>query len=682
MRMTKIFAFIMIFMALATLFASPSFAEKAKTTKQNGKRWILGDVLGQVTRQTNVSLKDDFYSAINKSWLAENHLKPSDISTGTFSLQSDKIRDDLIELLDGKDLKDKEFATLQLYFRQLCNMERRNKEGLKPLVLFIKEIEDIKTLDELSAYTLRLDKPANGLSGEGASTDLKNASVKSVYISATDLSLDDADEYKNLTDLGKRLKASREFEVSTILKRMGKTEEEVKKLLADSFKFENLLAPHIYGLSVTKQADIYEKIYNLRTLEDLKKAAGAYPLDKLLEPYVKVGVTRFVLEEPKWLEAMARLYTQENLELMKAYLICNTVSALATSLDQASIDTAMESAKMVYGKDITYTPKERAYYRVYGKFSMNLGRLYSEHFASPATKKKISDLIDKVVAIYDKRLANATWLSEQTRKTARAKLASLKKFVCFPEDWSDFDITKLVLKSEAEGGDVISNSLKISEFYALKNIREANDPVKKDKWKMSPATVNACYSPLKNSITITSGIARGDFYDENNMARIMGGIGTIIAHEITHAFDKHGSQFDKNGNMKNWWTEQDRKEFEKRSSTVRDYFGSIEVMDGKFLDGELSLGENVADLGGVSCMLELAKDYKDFDYKEFFETYARIWKKQMPKEVIDVILKDPHAPGYVRTNACVQQFEEFYKAFDVHEGDGMYLPPQNRVAVW
>ena len=128
--------------------------------------------------------------------------------------------------------------------------------------------------------------------------------------------------------------------------------------------------------------------------------------------------------------------------------------------------------------------------------------------------------------------------------------------------------------------------------------------------------------------------------------------------------------------------EQDRKEFEKRSSTVRDYFGSIEVMDGKFLDGELSLGENVADLGGVSCMLELAKDYKDFDYKEFFETYARIWKKQMPKEVIDVILKDPHAPGYVRTNACVQQFEEFYKAFDVHEGDGMYLPPQNRVAVW
>ena len=645
-------------------------------------RWIPATVLGEVTKDTVASPKDDFYTAVNKPWLMENHLKPSDISTGTFSIESDKIRDDLIALLDGAPLQDKEFATMQLFFRQLCNMEKRNKQGVRPLAPYIKEIENIKTIEELSAYIVRLDRPANGLSGEGASTDLKNASVKSVYISATDLTLDDADEYKEMTDLGRRLKASDEYEVTEILKLLGKTEAEAKKILADSYKFEELLAPHIYGLSVTKKSDIYEKIYNLRTLDELKKSAGQYPIEALLEHFVKVGVTRFVLEEPDWLDAMARVYCQENLELMKSYLICNTVSAMATSLDQRSIDIAMESAKIVYGKDITYTPKERAYYRIKGSFSMNVGRLYASHFATEATKKKLSDLIDRVIAIYDKRLEGATWLSQETRQTARQKLASMKKFVCYPEDWSDFDITKLDLKSDEEGGDVISNTLRIGEFYALKNIREANDPVKKDKWNMSPATVNACYSPLKNSITITAGIARGDFYDEADTSRIMGGIGTIIAHEITHAFDKHGSQFDKDGNMKNWWTQEDKDEFEKRSSTVRDYFGSLEVLDGKKLDGELSLGENVADLGGLSCMLELARDYKDFDYKNFFTTYAKIWKSQMPREVIDVILKDPHAPGYIRTNACLQQFEEFHRTFGVAEGDGMFLAPEKRVKVW
>ena len=215
-------------------------------------------------------------------------------------------------------------------------------------------------------------------------------------------------------------------------------------------------------------------------------------------------------------------------------------------------------------------------------------------------------------------------------------------------------------------------------------IEKAKAKIDSNMWSKPPQEVNASYRATDNSINIPAGILGGAFYDpEASEAEQMGAIGMIIGHEITHGFDENGSQYDKDGNLNNWWTEEDRAAFEERSSKVSDYFSQFEVLPGVYINGELTIGETVADLGGLSCMLEIAKGIDGFDYEAFFKSYARLWKSQMLPNMLEMTVQtDPHPPGYLRTNAIVQQVQEFYDTFGVEEGDGMYLAQDERLAVW
>ncbi|MEG2297494.1 MAG: M13 family metallopeptidase, partial [Clostridium sp.] len=371
----------------------------------------------------------------------------------------------------------------------------------------------------------------------------------------------------------------------------------------------------------------------------------------------------------------------ENLEGFKAILLCNTLFSTASYLDQECMDLADEARSTMAGITVHSVLEDEAYNLCSTYLSMPIGRMFAENYVSPDTKQTVEDVITEVVAIYKKRLSATEWLGKETRAKAIEKLDNLRVRVAYPDDWSKYDVSDIVFSEE---GSLVDDILAIDLHTYHEQMKSLLEPIDPEKWNgLSPQTVNAFYNPMDNSINILAGILGGTLYNpEGSIEEIAGGIGIVIGHEITHGFDTLGSQYDKNGNMNNWWTDADRAAFVALTDKVDAYFSAIEVLPGKYVDGQLTIGETVADLGGLSCMLEMAKNYENFNYEAFFKTYARIWPQKESIEIAEMLLQDVHAPSYLRTNVIVQQFQEFYDAFGITKGDGMYLAPKRRLSVW
>ena len=378
---------------------------------------------------------------------------------------------------------------------------------------------------------------------------------------------------------------------------------------------------------------------------------------------------------------------------MCVILLVSVMSGCGTSvrepeiLDQVSMDLRNERYKMLYGLENGIDISEWAYEicaSENSKLGMAAGKMYADTYVSEKTKAEVTDIAEEVIAVYKRRLENNEWLTEETRKKAIEKLDNMKLQVAYPDDWSLYDYSGLEFKSTEDGGSLIEN-YKALDIYSVKmDARQAVLPVDKERWVAPPQTVNAGYYPAGNSILMFAGYLGGEVYEpEAPIEKKMAAIGCVIGHEISHGFDNNGNQYDKDGNQVNWWTEEDKTAFDERVSEVSAYFSQFETLPGLYVNGELVRAEAVADLGGMSCMLEIAKGIEDFDYEMFFEAYANGWKMACTEESLEnAVRTDEHPLNNLRVNAIVQQFEEFYDTYDVKEGDGMYLAPEKRLAVW
>ncbi|XCC63566.1 M13 family metallopeptidase [Christensenella massiliensis] len=496
-------------------------------------------------------------------------------------------------------------------------------------------------------------------------------------------SLSDADEYKSITDVGQRKKDAEEVMFKKLLARAGYSEEEAAGLWEAFFALETEIAQASIGNAEGASADIRDKAYNPKSAAELAELSPDFPLMEILKPYTDGGVDRFILTEPEWLAKMNELYTEENVEGFKAWLIYQTLTGTAGMLDQECLDIMTEYSGAAVGNAQMELPTEQlAYEMCSALFDMAIGKLYVESYVTEETKRDVTELVNDAVAVYRQRLEENEWLGDETKERALEKLDTLKVRVAYPDDWSLYDYSDYALP---EDGGIIDDILAVREKAQSKKVDRAKAEIDKDLWMTAPQTVNAFYQPTDNSINIPAGILGGDFYDPNGtVEQQMGSLGIIIGHEITHGFDSNmGSLYDKDGNLSNWWTEEDRAAFKERTDKVGAYYAGIEVLPGKYVNGEYTIGETVADLGGMSCMLELAKGIDGFDYQTFFESWAKVWKLQESEETAEYMLQiDTHAPGYLRANVNVQQFQEFYDAFGVEEGDGMYLAPEERLSVW
>lgn len=635
-----------------------------------------------------VRLNDDFYDAVNSDWIKNAKIEDGKSTASTFddveNKVTEQIKDIINNLLINKDAykeNSDEKKIINIYNNTL-NIEARNREGIKPVKENLDEIKSIGTIDDITK--LWKDKRIlNSTIKFSVEKDIKDVKTNILYISPTALSLGDSDEYTNPTENSKKERKLTEDYYNKILMLSGYTQQESQKKVDDMFKFEEMVAPYIKGKkekATTK--NLIDEQYNVYTVAELNNLAPNLNLPEIMNYMGIDKANKIILEDPEWLKAFNKLYNQENLPLIKNYIEIVNLLYASNYLSEDFENANKEYASNMLGITGNVSKEEEAVDNVNSMMGMAIGRLYSEKYVPEKTKKDVESITKDIIAVYKRRIDNLDWMSSQTKKNAIDKLDKLKIKIAYPDSWNDY--SKLDIKSYEEGGSLFQNAMTLRIFERDKMFNKINKLVDKDEDQFKPQTVNAFYSATENSIIIPGGIIQGHFYDVNAPKEVnLGGIGVIIGHEISHAFDNTGAQYDSDGNLNNWWTEEDYKEFMQKTQKVANFYSQIEAMPGEKLDGNLTVGENIADIGGVSCLLDILGEMNNANYKAFFESYAVTWRQITTKEYATyALIIDVHSPNKVRVNAVLPQFQKFYDTYGITEKDGMYVKPGDRIGIW
>ena len=655
--------------------ATPAPENEAATTVV----WPDPGIAGNLPE--NPSPKDDLAAYLNYDWYKTTDIPAGYSAWSSFSQLGETVRNNMIETLKAPDdsVDQQKAAAL---FAMIKDEEARNAAGIGSLKSTLDALMDVNSLDDLSKL---LASDANlfyfsPLFAVGVSPDYKNSSVNVASVYAPYLSLTDSAEYAARTEQGERMKAANDVYYKALLTHNGVAEAEADKLIADAFAWETELSKGVYPVATTYRDDYYMLTYNVFSPEDFAALAPDVPFAAVLGKVGYGAASRFIVTEPEAIKTLNSLYTEEQLPGLKGYLVTNLLSASAAYCDSFSADASIDWSNEVYGSTGRKPDDIRAFALCDSLFGELLGRIYAAKFFDKGAKEDVTEMVREVFAAYKTRLAAADWLSEATRKTAIDKLDGMTLRIGYPEVYR-FDWSKITVDANKP---LVDNVIAITAEETLQLSANIDQPVNRDVWSMSAHTVNAYYEPSDNSINFPAAILNVPFYNAaGTRSENLGGIGSVIAHEISHAFDSTGSQFDREGNMVNWWTDEDRAAFKARTDKVATRYAAIEVLNGEHVRGDLTIGETVADLGAVACTLDIMRTLDNPDYEGYIKTWTRIWAQRITPEMRDYYLKyDPHAPSYLRANVTMQQFAELYETYDIVKGDFMFVAPEDRLEVW
>ena len=641
--------------------------------------WPVSNIIGSV-KDYNPKLIDDFYANVNHEWLINAKLKPGRVRTGAFNELQDVIDERLKALMTDETVKGHDGELVRTLYALWLDWDSRNEEGIDDLNTQAKKITAITSINELSEYFKTKDSFYNGtvIADYVAGFDNIDSEAYNLEILATGLSLGDSAEYRKMTSNGERTKKMHDGIVMYMLRRLGYPESEAKKFLESSYEFEKAISESMMTVDELNAPEAIKKMYNPITMQELREKSKAFPFADIIEAH-NANSKLICLEQPKWLEALNALYTPENLENIKAYLLCNLAGSYITITDEPAFREYQRLSRERYGITQSRPDDELAVNFVHSSLSVPVSRIYVSRYVPAEYKREVTEIINDTVKYYRNMLAGEEWLSEATRNKAIEKLDAMRLNVAYPDKWVDFSGLNIDSKKGLIEAVKAMRRYKTQKYF----YERLNTRVDHDLWINDVVIVNSYYRPSENSINIIAGILGGEFYNsEMTYEEKLGGIGAVIGHEISHAFDTNGAQFDKNGSMKDWWTEEDYKKFQARADKLIKYFSAMKV-NGENYNGALVQTESIADMAGIKAMLGIAENHKDFDYDKFFRSYARIWKTAETPEFVDVLIKtDVHALSFLRVNAIVQQYEKFYETYKIQKGAGMYLAPDERVAVW
>lgn len=625
--------------------------------------------------------KEDLYEAVNGEWLQTAQIPADRPATGGFNSLVDDIDKTLMDDFDAflnkqKSSQDPRFNEMIKLYGLAKDFKRREQEGTAPLKKALQPLESLQSYADYQEHWAEL--LLNGTASPvvfDIDADMKNARVYALFAGAPSLILPEKNYYDPKNPQGPQLMQLWTSMMTTLLDKLGYEEKAAQKLIEETKRFDALLVPHVK--SAEESAD-YSKMYNPQSLAEFAGHTSQLDLAAVVEELVGAEPDKVIVTEPEYLEALDQILAG-HFEWFKSWLLVNAIRSMAGLLTDKLREINGRYSRALSGAKQPADQRKFAYRLARGTFDQVVGDYYGKTYFGPQAKADVHHMVEQMVKIYQQRLAKNDWLSEKTRTKAVLKLDKLGIQVGYPDQ-----IPALYdqLKVDAHA-TLLENMIQLGKTAAKEMFGRWNQPVDRLRWEMSAATVNAYYHPFKNIIVFPAAILQAPFYSlKQTSSENYGGIGAVIAHEISHAFDNNGALFDEYGNLNNWWTKADLDHFKQLAQKMIAEFDGLPFA-GQKVNGKLTVSENIADAGGLSCALAAAKEEKDFDAQRFFINWARIWRMKATDQYMQLLLSiDVHSPNKLRANVQAQNQDEFYQAFNVQAGDGMYLAPDKRVNIW
>ncbi len=672
--------------ALADVFEAGIVAGTSETTFDAGSPVTAEQMqrfIGRVYALEGSNPKDDFYAAVNKEALDSSVIPEGQMTGGTLydMMNNDTQVGGIIqEAAAKKHEKGSPEQKIGDFYNNILDWDARNAAGITPVKPYLEAIDGAQTLDEVLAVADRMKRELYqaGLRTFGLTIDAKDSNRYIVTFSSIAPSLS-KDIYEK--DGGKEKDAFLKY-LKALLVLGGYAEEDAERQAKLYWEADRVLAA-----AKLEQQDYgnVEKIYNIFTFSELKEMFPKAGLDSAYAISGLAESSQILVSDVGLLKAAAPYFSEEHVDYLKTRLRIELLAGFGGTLNREFQDAAETYQQELLGTSGSVTDEYRASQIVQQQFGTEIGRVYAEKYFSPEAKADVEEMVHEFLEIYEQRIRGLDWMSEATKEKAVEKLHSMSIKVGYPDDddWDD-SMDAVDIKSVAEGGSYFANMVEIARVTREYLIDMQGKPVDKSIWAMNVYTVNACYIAQFNEIVFPAGILRAPMYDVNNTReQNLGGIGYIIAHEITHAFDNNGAKFGKDGNAEDWWTAEDYAAFQKLCSRVVAHYDGAEGSNGVACKGELTLSENIADLGAAACVTEAAKRMENPDFKQLFETMARSWESTATRSTRQYVAQvDVHAPDKLRVNRVLVNLPEFYEAFDIGPGDGMYVAPEDRVLIW
>lgn len=638
--------------------------------------------------------KDDFYYHVNKEWLESNPI-PNDYSRwGSFEVLIEETNKKVKKLFDEPDstlesTSDDWSKVLIMWSQGNDEITLNNQNNTSNSIeAWIQEISNISNVNQIVLMMGKLF--LNGITSAidfGSCPDLKNSELNILWIDRNNLGLPDRDYYFN-EKMTEKVSEYKLFLVKTLdwikCKFPNVVNYDSEETAKNIFNLEIKLAESMMTMTERRNPS---KIYNAVNVTQLKEEYQNINWQEIFN-LINVNVSNNIIcnQEPKFIKTLNDLLVDENLEIWKYYSMLKIVWSTFQFLDDEINNMCFNFYGTILNGQNVQKPRWK---RVMGIIDALLGELVGKKYCSlhftQESKDSMLEIIKNILETFEHKINNLTWMSDETKLKAIEKLKKLDVKIGFPDKWEKYD--KLNVSTI---NTYCQNVMECYKFKVTKDLATCYLPVDKQKWHMFPHQINAYYNPTQNEIVFPAGILQYPIFDKNQPFAInYGGIGAVISHEIGHAFDDSGSQFDAEGNLNNWWTDQDKKNYKNATLKMVEQFNNY-IMEGMQLNGELELGENIADHSGVTISLSALIDYckkNNIDEKKemdlFFRSFATIWRNNIkPDALKNRLISDPHAPGYYRTNGILSNVPEFYELYNVTENDKMYLEPSKRTILW
>jgi endothelin-converting enzyme/putative endopeptidase len=675
---------------LFTIFVPPLLSVvDAQDAQQPERQPTDASGIDQTLFSDGMAPGDNFYLYANEKWLLETEIPADKSNYGIFTLLNDQTQEQVKTLIEKAATSDSKDGSASQKVGDLYNSvldtDRRNKAGIQPIEPLLSLTADLNNKNGVAdAIGKLIRKGVYGPLATYVSVDARQSDAYTVYVSQSGLTLPDRDYYleneERYVDLRKELVRY----AADVLQMIDHPSAE--SAAENVLEIETLIAKSQW--SKTENRDP-EATYNKKSPEEMDTLLGDFPWSQFVGS-AGLGLQRkFVVRQPSYLSDLGDIFGAVSVAKWSDYLKFKTIDAYASTLSESIERRHFEFHQTAISGITEQEPLWKRGVNTAGSVVGELvGQLYvEEHFKAEA-KRRMNVLVDNLKRAFVRRIDSRDWMGEGTKKQALEKLSKFTTKIGYPDEWKNYD------KLSITAGTLAANAIASSEFEYNRDLAKLGGPIDRNEWHMTPQTINAYYNPTMNEIVFPAAILQPPFFDMNaDDAANYGAIGAVIGHELSHGFDDKGSKYDGNGNLRKWWTEEDRTEFEKRAEGLVQQYSAYEPVEGNFVNGKLTLGENIGDLGGLSVAYEAYRLSLDGNKapvidgltgdQRFFLGWAQIWRRLYRKpELLKRLVTDPHSPSEYRVNGIVRNMDAWYKAFGINDESKMYLDPADRVRIW